>query len=251
MRLQQKLLFTVASLLIFFTISCTKQTVPLGPGLTTLTIVNAVSGSSSLIANVNGQLPNYINQPSIGYASYLLYDFSGGNTTISFRDKTDTTTAIITTGSMSLPNYSIHSLFLSGTLSAPDTLLVTDILPVHGLSVHDVSDSTAGIRFVNLSPGSAPISINLQGSPNGSEVSDLTYKRITDFINYSTTSDVSSYIFEFRDAGTGNLLSTYTIDGVNNGTNGNTSKNNVRFRNLTIVFYGLPGTESTFLVNNY
>src|SRR5258708_20584297 len=227
MRFQQRLIFIVASFCIIFTVSCKKQVVSLGPGLTTLTIVNAVSGSSPIIANINQQLPRYQGQPATAYLGYNLLKFSGGNTIMNFRQTSDKTTDLITTSNMSLPNYSIHSLFLGGTVSSPDTLLVTDILPIHGTSGHGAADSTAGIRFVNLSPGSSPISINLQGNASGSEVASLSYKDITGFINYSTISAVSSYTFEFRDAGTGNRLATFTLGGVNNGPNGNTSKNNV------------------------
>jgi len=230
---------------------CTKTyTGPVSSGVTSLNIVNAIPGSSSVIANVNGQLPYYKSQISIGSGGYLPYQFSGGNTIISFVQTTDTTTPLVSMPATTLDNGTIHSLFLTGTISSPETMLVTDNL-IHYGGKDMTSDSTTGIRFVNLSPGGSPISINIQGQSNGSEIGGLAYKQITDFKAYDAMSTVSKYTFEFRDASSGSLLATYELDGVNNGSNGNTSKNNVRFRNLTIIFQGLPGSESAFVMNDF
>jgi hypothetical protein len=126
----------------------------------------------------------------------------------------------------------IYSLLITGAdTTNPDYLFVQDVLPVH-------TDSTVGIRFVNLSTGSNPVSVDIKGQANGSTVSSLAYKSITSFTNFGATSSVSSYIFEFRDAMSGELLANYTLGGVN--TNSPTVTNTVLFNNLTIALIGQP-----------
>ena len=162
---------------------------------------------------------------------------------MSLYDNSDTLHSIFGC-SLELPIGSIHSLFLTNTLVQPDSLFTTDIPPYH-----PTTDSSIGIRFVNLSTGSGPVSVDIQGQPNGSEVISLPYKGITDFKNYSARATISSYKFEFKNAASGAILATYTMSGVNNGVV-NSSQNQLRFRNFTIVLKGLPGATSVFLVNN-
>jgi len=76
------------------------------------------------------------------------------------------------------------------------------------------------------------------GQAYGGVVADLAYKGITGFISFPATSAISSYVFEFRDALSGNLLASYTLSGVN--TNSPTVANTVLFRNLTIGLIGQP-----------
>jgi hypothetical protein len=126
-------------------------------------------------------------------------------------------------------------------MSAPDTLFTTDTPPYH-----PPSDSTIGLRFVNLSPASAPVSVNITGGANGSEVSSLPYKSITDFNNYPATAAISDYNFEFRDAATGALIGSYDVTGINTLLYG---FNNTRLhRNLTLALLGLPGDPATLKI---
>ena len=145
------------------------------------------------------------------------------------------------------PN-SIQTLFMAGNLHQPDTFLVKD----EPLSFA-IEDSSMSFRFVNLSPGSTPVSVNLQGAINGSEVSSLAYKSITAFRKYKADAGISQYIFEFRDAASGELLTTFPVYGINAAGNEN-APNLWRRRNFTIVFNGNPGTaqewpQTAFIVN--
>jgi hypothetical protein len=92
---------------------------------------------------------------------------------------------------------------------------------------HPSTDSTAGIRFVNLSAGSNSVSIDIQGNPNTPILSSLPYKDITNFELFAanTAAQINGYTFEFRDASSGNLLTTYTY-AVS------------PFQNITICFIG-------------
>jgi len=151
---------------------------------------------------------------------------------------------------LALSNNSIHSLFLTGTVSAPDTLYTSDVLPYY-----PPGDSVVGIRFVNLSPGSNPISVNITGNPLGSEANSLAYKGLSNFHQYPATSSISSYTFEFHDVATGNMLASYTLNGINN-IGSVFSTNNYVYRNYTLALIGANDSTGTFaqnclLINNY
>src|SRR5690606_34028789 len=77
---------------------------------------------------------------------------------------------------LDLPAASIHTLFLTGTVDAPESILVKEELPYYA-----ALDSTMGLRFMNLSPGSMPISVNLKNEEAGSEARELAYKDRTGF----------------------------------------------------------------------
>jgi hypothetical protein len=222
-------------------LSCSKQSTP--PGTAALTIINAVPNSTpSLVTNFGGTDPIvwYNSALKLTYATVTVNSqtsaYSGEQPLAIYR--------FPDTAAHSTPLYDLvldlqpgamHTLFLTGTLAAPDTMFTTDYPPYH-----NTVDSTIGIRFVNLSAGSNPISVNLIGNANGSEVSSLPYKGITDFKNYSTTSKISAYKFELRDAGTGALLISQEITGFNGtGTNGR------RYRNFTLAYMGLPNDLAT------
>jgi hypothetical protein len=222
-------------------VACTKQ--QSFPGTASLTLINAVPNSTpSLVTNFSGT------DPIVYYKSALKLVYGTA-------DKTNQSLAY--TGEQPLAIYrypdtlahstplynltlelqsgTIYTLFLTGTLAAPDTMMTIDNPPYHPLA-----DSSLSIRFVNLSPGSTPVSVNVTGSPNGTEVGSLGYKNMTGFKSYTATSTVSHYNFEFRDAATGTLLTSYDLTGINTAAN-----NARRYRNFTLAYLGLPGDATT------
>jgi hypothetical protein len=139
----------------------------------------------------------------------------------------------------------LYSLFIAGVdTTQPDYLFVQDKL----LSFSP-SDSSCGVRFVNLSAGSGAISINISGKTNGSEVSSLAFKGITEFKSYAATSAIGDYLFEFRDATTGTMLAAFDLTGVNN--NGISQGNTVRSKNVTIALIGQPGALQCLAINSF
>jgi hypothetical protein len=154
---------------------------------------------------------------------------------------------------------SLYSLFITGAdTTSPDFLFVQDVLPV-------IKDSAVGIRFVNLSTGSNPMSINLEGSSIGSEVSNLAYKGITSFQQYVNNSTTVDYFFVVRDAATGDSLTQFDFLASGSSNNGNglidpsNSLNNgtlLTFKNITIAVYGSESANSnnplsTMLIDSY
>ena len=162
-------------------------------------------------------------------------------------------------GVLSFKGGALYSLFITGEdTTNPDFLFVQDTVPV-------IRDSAVGIRFVNLSTGSNPISVNLEGSTNGSEVSNLPYKSISGFNQYVNISSTVDYLFVVRDAMTGDSLTQFDflasgssnignglIDPSNNQNNGTL----LTFKSVTIAIYGSEAANgnnplSTMLIDNY
>jgi hypothetical protein len=233
-------------------------------GSASLTIVNAVPNSNPVITNFDpvsakgnaeGSLHYFATATQISYAGSWESGSYTGLTSLSLSQISDTMVSIWS-GTLTLPVGSVHTLFLAGDTSAVDTLFTTDVIPYY-----PATDSVTGIRFVNLSTGSSPISINLEGNPNGSEVASLNYKGITTFKPYLNNSTTQDYLFVIRDAVTGDSLTQFDFAQVGSYNNGNglTDPNNgnlLTFKSITIALIGQPGVnavvpQSTIQIDDY
>lgn len=215
------------------------------PGVASLNIFNGIAGSNTLVSNFNGTEPLtwyrsahrlYYGDPG-DVAAYnsvrnRFYSYSGYQK-IAFFEYPDTLahSVPVTEVQVDIPVSSINTLFLTGTLQDPDTLLQRDVLPYHA-----TTDSTAGIRVVNLVKGLI-VSVNLQGKAVGSEVESLGYKAVSGFKDYEVKKDPEIYEFEIRDKTTGNLITVQTID-TRDRDIGYGLSNLYRFRNFTIILFG-------------
>ena len=240
------------SVLIFAGITntgCKKDIEP--EGTASLTIINAVAGSAPLVTNFSNEpLQWYKSARQLTYGTFSanlnMFAPVDGITPVNLYTYPDTAAhqQPLFSLQLNLQRYSIYTLFLVGQPGDTDTLFTTDV-PAY----HSPTDSTTGIRFVNLSPDSDPMSINIKGQTPGSETGSLSFKSITPFKNYPAGKAINSYIFEFRDAATGTLMSTYTLG------NFNSASGSPRFRNVTIALKGLKGGAGasalgTLLINN-
>jgi hypothetical protein len=219
--------------------SCSKETTTV-PGGASLTLVNTIVGSKPLVANFDGGNKIYYNN-TVFKVSYGTFSSTNqlssyiGDQHLVLREDTLASSRELLNLKFNIPVGSINSLLLVGTNDAPDTLFIKENIPYY-----NASETVAGIRFINLSPGSTPVSVNIQGKPNGSELSSLSYKSRTAFIRYPATSDVTNYVFEFRNALTGALIASYTAKGV--GADGlDYAPNNWLYRNNTLALIGSPG----------
>ena len=234
--------------------SCSKEKIV--TGVASLTLVNGMVGSTPyLVTNFSGGQPlqSYTAAMKIRYATYSVFNQSGaysGKQPLAVYRYPDTTvhSSPVINVNLDLKPNTMNTLFLAGTITEPDTLFTSD-QPLW----HPVEDSTMGVRFVNLLKGSSPVSINLLGMPNGSEQPSLGWKGVTPFIKYKANAGVDSYVFEFREAASGNVLQTYTLAGINApGTN--LEPNRRRYRNLTIVLMGatdIPASQTVALYESY
>jgi len=134
---------------------------------------------------------------------------------------------------LNVTDKSNYSLFLTGASpSAVDAVLITE-------TYKDYTDSVSGVRFINLSPGSGSISVDIQGNPNGSENTGLEYKTYSGFKQYpaTVTAQNAGFTFEFRDSASGNLLATY-------------SYTPVTFHNVTLAVTGMESSANILQVND-
>jgi len=211
--------------------SCKKEISSTKPVLNSaITIVNAVAGSDPVIMDLSGVKPvskYFSTAPQVGYGSFHEFSAVSGNLPLTIYQTSDTVHAMYK-ANLNLAGAGIYSLFLTGTDPAhPDVILNQDHPPYHS-----AADSVIGVRFINLSPGSSPISVNLQGAPNGSLVNSLAYKSITSFDDIPFKSNIAQYVFEIRDASSGLLLTSYTY-------------NTAPYQNITIGIIGQEGASAT------
>jgi hypothetical protein len=255
----QLLKYTLYLVLLLMIASCRKTDIT-APGTASLTVINAAVGTNSLVVNFGGTDPlsnYYVNARQLYYNVFqqeCQFNAYSGVQKLGLYNYPDTLpkSPPFVNLTLDLPVGSVNSLFVTGTADMPDTLFTRDHPPYHS-----PSDSTMGIRFVNLSAGSLPVSINLEGQAGVHEISRLAYKEISAFKMYPARPGVASYTFEFRDMATGALLATYTADGIDqDNTDPNEPVNRWRYRNFTLALLGTPGgTESSaqtiLLINNY
>jgi hypothetical protein len=253
--------------IIWEALACQKvTTAPSVSGVASFTVVNVIPNTVYNVIpviNTAQAIMWYQSAYSIGYGSFYEYSPISGNDTIYVVQSNDTlhtgpkALGEMFYGILPLKSGGIYSLFLCGTdTTSPDYLFTTDTLPYYS-----PVDSVTGIRFVNLSTGSNPISINLEGSPYGSAVSSLAYKNITDFKQYIDNSTISDYLFVVRDVATGDSLTQFDFIASGSGNNGyglTDAYNNgklLTFRNITIAIYGSETDQgdplTTMLIDDY
>lgn len=202
------------SIFIFLTFSCEKPEVNVAP-TASLNVTNAIVGGTTAKVGSNAST---ISNNSFGQLTFLtgsnnIYIFPTGDSLMPYFS-----------GDISFDVGDVYSLFLGGTPSKIDAILFKDYLPVY-------TDSLFGLRFLNLSPNSKAISVNLTGNSAGSEVSNLQYKEITEFKTFPGLISNNNYSFQIRDAVNGNLLVTYNFTPASNPI--------PRFANVTLVIRGL------------
>lgn len=248
----QRLIYIAGIFGMLLLAACSKEKT--APGTASLTIINAVPGSRPLIGNFSGGSPiRYYLAPDFRYNTFLVSNrissYSGRQPLAIYQypDTTDKSQPMFNL-MLDLPVGSMHTLFLTGTLTKPDTLFVNDAVPYHPLG-----DSTCSFRFVNLSAGSAPVKVTIAQKNGPPEVGSMPYKGLTGFLNYPVNAAQEDMVFEFRDVATDRLITTYRVDGIHNPAPGSNSP--WVYGNFTLALIGLPdgtnGQEQTILSIRY
>jgi len=219
--------FTVYIVLsVMILVSCKKQEVKLTP-LASLLVTNVVKGGGKLILGTNAA-PVYNN-------SSQSYGMLTGSREIKLADTVGKMNKVYYDQTKDFVNGGVYSLFLGGTLGAVDGVFMKEEnIPSHSTDVF-------GARVINLVKDGVPISINLQGSANGSFVGSLVYKSVSTFKDVSSLVSEGTKTFEFRNAATGDLITTFDVP----------DYDLPRFRNITLVIAGAVGAETVLRVNQY
>lgn len=216
--------------LLLVLLSCKKEDTNIG--VASLNLIHATANMDNIAVSFSSTpVPYYKNPANISFATSYEYGLPPGMQALSVLSADDTA-KVAWAGILNMQPGKIYSFYFAGQKGHIDTLFQQDQIPVY-------TDSTVGVRFINLSPDSKPVSINRSGSAN-KEVTNLGYKQISTFKNYSGTANVGgAYEFEIRDQQTDNVLATfvwyYTLQKCN-----------------TIVIGGLSESGvSVFQVNNF
>lgn len=200
-------------------LSCKKQIVANPESLSSLTIANAiVGGTQAKLGSIVAQVQNISNNAGTSFTlpagTNRIYVWPVGDSLHPYYNESLTTA-----------HNEIYSLFLTGTPGAIESLLIKEALPVH-------TDSTFGIRFINLSPGSPAVKVTLSTSTTISEFGDLAYKEASAFKTYNAFSTNTTYTFQVRNAATEALISSFVITGASPITG------IPRFTNVTLILRG-------------
>jgi hypothetical protein len=205
--------------------SCKKQEMKTTP-LASIQITNTVAGGSTLQLGTNvATIPNN---------SCTAYGIFTGSQMLKL-SSTVAPNPVYYNQTKDFANGGVYSLFLTGTPAAVESVFIKEEnIPSH-------TNNVFGARVVNLVNGGVPISVNLQGSANGSLISSVAYKAISSFKDVSALDSEGNKVFEFRNAATGDLITSFTVP----------SYSLPRFRNITLVFAGMVGSEVIVNVNNF
>ncbi|MGN6420266.1 MAG: hypothetical protein ACTHMC_22350 [Pseudobacter sp.] len=229
-----------AGLLIILFAACTKNKIN-RPGSASLVIFHGVAGANTMKTVFSTQVPALFNTVnSLLYGTFgvvpNLYSPVAGTHPLYLYQIPDTLqkSEPLFKINLDLPEGSMQSLFLAGTPAAPEYVLVNDE-PL-GFTA---KDSAMGIRFVNLLSDNIPVSINMAQAAPGSEVASLAFKGVTEFRQYAVKRNVADYIFEFRNAATGDIITTFTAAGIAN--DGKLTPNIWIYKNFAFALVGKMG----------
>lgn len=229
----KKVLYSIIPvMLLFFYSSCKKDNTKYN-STSSLYVINAAVGAGAVKVNVNGGSGfAYSRVTDLVYAAGASYGGFTGNNTINVVSSTDTTKTIF---NRTVNMISINTLYLAGQVPNIDTIYRAETnFPYINASANN-PDNSMYVRFVNLSPNSPALNINIKSSA-ANEFTSLAYKGISDYKKYAAGS--TNYIFEIRDASLDPSstapLATFTLSGTN-----------TRYKTTTLVIKGLVSTGLT------
>ncbi len=198
---------------------------------TTVNVINAAVNVTGVKVNTNNAPVTYLTASQVSYGASALFFLQKPSANLSIVASSDTSNYLL--NKTLAFNAGLVTIYIAGQSGTVDTLIReeqnypfirTDVI---------TPDSSINLRFVNLSPNSAGVTINIKGSSTN-ETSNLPYKGITNFKSYTAKSTNTSYVFEIRDASASTLLFTYTFSVT--ATN--------RFKNVALIIKGLQGTTT-------
>jgi len=189
-------------------------------------VINAAVDNGPIRVNVGaGNGFSYSKATDLAFGTSNIYGaFSGGNK-ITVVNSLDTTKTVF---NRTLNLEGVSTLYIAGQVPITDTIFQAEKnLPYISQGNINNPDNSFYLRFVNLSPNSNPLSINIKQS-TVKETTSLGYKSISQFKKYEALTTTANYIFEITDPITNRLLATYTLNTGNN-----------RFKTISLVIKGL------------
>lgn len=201
-----------------------------------INVINAITDAGPIKVNPTGNSKSWSRLVlQTAYPAGTLYYAAIGDANFSVVPVGDTT-KILFNRSFNL-KAKMYSLYLSGTVSTPDTMLREEVnypnIITAGAGIPLTADSVVNIRFANLSLGSPALKVKLS-TVTTNEIDNLPYKGITAFKAYPARLASTTYSFQIRRVDTDALVTTFSF--------GATSAN--RFKNVALVIRGVFGTTT-------
>ncbi|GGH65629.1 hypothetical protein HNQ91_002042 [Filimonas zeae] len=214
-----------AAILFYITVSC-KKSIPEPEQVAALNVVNAVVGGKQI------KLNSWLRDSARAY-NYRAWGVTAGESRKVYLYPVGDSLKPYYNQALALKSGHLYSLFLCGQPGAVDTLLTDDAIPDF------YTDSSMGIRLINLSSGKKTYSVTRASNVQNLLFSNIGYKAPTDFVKLSLRSPVpaSAVTFQVRDA-SNKILASYTLPENANSTYANVGIRNARGRNLTLVIRG-------------
>jgi len=220
-------------------VSCKKDSSHGAPAA--LNIINAVIGSDQGITTdfgVNGTTTFIGRTRKVFYGQFSIYDnffaFSPGTHHLKLWSFPDTTShdKPLQEVSFTAKEGEMYSLYIIGEKAASELLWVTERYPGYA-----ITDSTFSVNFINLSPGSNPVVVELAGQSQS--LGTLAYKASTPYISFPAKSTSTDFVINFKDQATGNIIASKAFEGV-----GIMNENTWRRKSFTMIMVGSPSVPS-------
>lgn len=229
----KKILYGIISAMLLFSVSSCKKDKTTYNGTSSTYVINAAVGAGAVKVNLGGSNGfAYSRAPDLAYGASGLYSGFTGSNSINIVSSADTTKTIF---NRTINLQAINTIFVAGQAPNIDTIYRAETnFPYINPTVNR-PDSSMYVRFVNLSPNSPPLNINIQSAPTN-ETTALPYKGITAYKKYAALT--KNYTFEIRDPALDpsktSPLTTFTL-----------STSNTRYKTTTLVIKGLVPVDPT------
>jgi hypothetical protein len=219
-----KHIFVLPLIIIIWCSSCKKDDFTTTP-LASLNIVNTVVSGTPI--KMRGE-PNTIINNNINSNFGML----AGSRDLYVYPEVDSLLPYYHNSSINFEVQESYTLFLGGMPTA-----------ISSLFVHEnwtKQDNNIRIRFLNFSPGSPSVKVNLVTSIDIEEFSNVAFGQLTEFKAYTKAGTNPSYQFQVRNALTNALITSFTMS----------AANVAGFNNATLVFRGVIGGSPASGISN-
>lgn len=167
-----------------------EQTMPFTAA--SLKVVHAAVDAAPVHVNYFGREVAFLTNPPISYTSGDNFTLPAGVARdIIIVNSEDTLSQMFAT-SVTLQEGDMATLFLVGQEDQLEGVFLEEQLPI-------LTDSLTGVRFINLSPDSDPVSVTISGQSQ--EIAgNLAYRDDSGYVELDASRNAGIYTFEFRDS---------------------------------------------------
>lgn len=212
------------------------------PATASITVVNAAIDVAAAKSYASDKRVSWSAMPTgdvVNFANFKHFGVFVGRKNVAAVISADTT-KILFSETGDFKEGGLNTLFICGQSDSYEGVYLADE------NLPNYTEEVIGIRFINLSPNSTAISVNLTATPLVNETASLAYKQKTEFKTYTAnaTAITTGIAFQVKNAATGALLASYTLPTTAVSPYTTATVAQARFKNVTLVIKGLVGTTT-------